>query len=1737
METKLLPGGLARAGAAVVTLILYAAAALAGPLNPGFEADNIGQPPAQPWQWEAADAAVVVGSEGAAQFPVYADEGITINPYLGEKMVRLGTPKQISESQDNGLNRVYQTFPSTSETLSFSFYALSYDHRGDDRIVIDVTDQLGNSLGPFGVQEKNQADLTIWNPPRGAPESCSSTPCELTIDVGKRKDFLNTGWLIVEITGLPTDGSMITLSIGIQPDNNQALGTWGYVDNTNTPPEALFSCTPNSENGNINAEGDLTFCDARDSNDPDGDEITYRWTASGGGLDETLSFDGPPIAAFAFPNGQSSASVFLTVTDTAGAQSQEASTTLQVSDAPPLVNAVNVIGIDGQMVEVFCRFADPGADDTHNMAVDIPDLSISEDIELFEENTAPFSSGYGSVMVGPVAKADAPYSGTCTVYTSNESVSGSDAFTIDVLTESEIAALEDNDVSDVTGAGSGVPAPAKAADTSYVMRIDNEFDSADVVQITRADTLPLKFGDTIAVTIKGIAEADLDGALLIATQDSTVSSPLQGVTWKTAPLQGIPLQGVPLQGVPLQGVPLQGVPLQGVPVEETTLLATAFSTVPLQGVPVVDIALLSLPLQGVPLESSPLQGITVDGNPLTFSQLPTQGVALGFNNDSISSLHIGLTEAGGPNLGAIAAEPVQPVAIGANFANQDEQLLYTVGPGVTNVFFALFPHQGPTEDNATTNARIEVWERLDRSSLPAALCEGSNLVATPSTSTESLVVDGEAMGVGLASANTLVVTDFDRALALEFDGDVAAANAFFSAMNDLYFKHPKVNAHVVNMRGDLYHTTGADSEPCNTQAQNDLAEGIREEIRALIGDSPNTPTVVEAPNAPQLKDILFLFGYDTQGPFYTLDQTVVGNEATYGLDLGVRFNTPLRAMIEGNNVTDACHGDFTPQSLAGAPLCIEDIPVARWTGDPAVILQEAGSFSAANGILLRDLTFPGNNDTDDALSCLAMGYDFFSISTILSQRATSGLTNSSRCITTSDDFADCLTEEWNGDRAREQYLGACDGCDVADLNIFNAHANYNVFAPPFEYRTGDFKNMLTVDQITDQLLGRGTISLGCHYALPVPKSYAWRGDLLFPSTETFSSKPGLTIGNTGFGVGDSDLYTLMSEGVMTETIKNWAAGLPVGAAVRQGKIDYALTREPFGVQDADAIMIWRIDGPPQWQLAETGFAAAATLPDPDGLFCTADGTASFNLLGLGGGLSPSYQIERCSLTDVISGEPLGEYWRYDGDAQGDLVLPMQPTQSPIAGRLVGGSTPHIKGVVIRDGTFVDHAPAGEIDPVFLRYQTDFTTSAQEAQPCVRTLQPVQLGSVKTLDTREGPLQAVNIQGGQFECRGYASIPDPNEEDGFREVTQGLMRIYDSADLELTGAVDPTNASLELDFVPPSFQQVDLSVDPAGQNVIATLSATDDNGIAEYAAAVFFSNVNGGPGYVQTFSTNDAGTPALPLQGPQTLVLPADTDPNDDIELLYGFYAVAMDGTVASRFNKGRKIRPIGVRIVSVFLDLTNPTELVVEIDDFDLLVSPFITIEINGDVVDLIALDPADVTVNADGTATYTTDLDLTTFADGVTITVTVEDREGAFGTATRALFACLDPIDLDSSLANFDFVSCNARVEDDSIVTVTLKTAGAITRDGQYRWLFPGLNNAQFKVWNKGKKRSSPPGVPLIDYGLVPGDDNAVFIQFDGAPLGVQQGILPTFIGETQDGVSGGAGQGFIDQIGPYPQ
>jgi len=117
-----------RAAAAVILPV--ALAAHADPANFGFETDAPGNPPSSWTVPVPAGAAVVVGTEGPAEFSVYGDFNTTVIPRYGERMFRAAIPRLGNESQNQGDNSISQDFVSATGVLALSLRLFSFEHRG-----------------------------------------------------------------------------------------------------------------------------------------------------------------------------------------------------------------------------------------------------------------------------------------------------------------------------------------------------------------------------------------------------------------------------------------------------------------------------------------------------------------------------------------------------------------------------------------------------------------------------------------------------------------------------------------------------------------------------------------------------------------------------------------------------------------------------------------------------------------------------------------------------------------------------------------------------------------------------------------------------------------------------------------------------------------------------------------------------------------------------------------------------------------------------------------------------------------------------------------------------------------------------------------------------------------------------------------------------------------------------------------------------------------------------------------------------------------------------------------------------------------------------------------------------------------------------------------------------------------------------------------------------------------------
>jgi alpha-tubulin suppressor-like RCC1 family protein len=256
---------LASVGAAV------AFAATAGVRNPGFEDGLAG------WTGSAgaADAAVVVGIEGPADFPVYASRGVTVTPRAGRSMLRLGTPRP-KGSQPKGVTTVSQTFTPTAPTMRLAVRVFSWEFRGSDAVVIDLIDAAGRPVGSCERprSEKPHSDTKSGLPfvvtmTDGTVRSHGKMPIEISPRSVLRNALMDTGWLVVDIRDLPV-GTPLTLSYSLRTPKDSSHPTWAYFDEVNDPPTAADVSFRTDKNKPLSVSAPGVLAGAVD---PDGDVL------------------------------------------------------------------------------------------------------------------------------------------------------------------------------------------------------------------------------------------------------------------------------------------------------------------------------------------------------------------------------------------------------------------------------------------------------------------------------------------------------------------------------------------------------------------------------------------------------------------------------------------------------------------------------------------------------------------------------------------------------------------------------------------------------------------------------------------------------------------------------------------------------------------------------------------------------------------------------------------------------------------------------------------------------------------------------------------------------------------------------------------------------------------------------------------------------------------------------------------------------------------------------------------------------------------------------------------------------------------------------------------------------------------------------------------------------------------------------------------------------------------------
>jgi hypothetical protein len=873
-------------GVAVATLASHQPDGLQ---NPGFEQGAIGSAPASWTVAAAVDRAVTTGVEGPAQFPVYQEKQITVTPFRGAQMLRLGTPKRLAESQPRGSNAVTQTFHSLNAELVLSARFFSFEHRGYDRFVISVVDPASPATR-FPVSDAVTGGPFSLPLPGVAPAVCSLTPCSLPVRMNKRGPLLDSGFRQIEISGLPADGRQLTVRYEVVSSSNTAHASWAYFDDVNRAPVARIAISP--PGGQL--EGDFVFFDCGGSSDPDGDALTCTWELTGATI-EPRTVTGP-YAVFNFPENDPTLQVTLTVSDGSAvvATSTAFATTgaLDVANAAPLVNALNAEVEQGRSVELVCRYLDFGVIDSHAVTLQVGGQTLATTATT--ENQQAYASGSVRATFDASGAQPGDLAGSCSVV-DDEGASSSDAFVVRVLESASGRAEPDNNSSEA--------APALAADWSYAFSLETPQD-VDVFELRLPDGSPLPSGAELELELAAGADYDLVVLSAVPGQTPFGSQPL-----KTAPFLNSPFLNSPFLNSPFLNSPF---------------LKSPFLNSPFLNSPFLNSPFLNSPFLNSPFLNSPFLN-----SPIGLDQIPLSQLAGAPDPNTVSGSDVSLDELGSFNLAGLEDEALVVKAISAQLGSATEQALVRVGAEETALYVAVVAHDGAFAA-APYALSVQASRPLDRALLLGQNCEGAPRV--PAGAATSAL---EVLHAGAGAPKTIGVIQRQRfQLAHELDdAEFAAWLASIAPALD----HPALAMRLVSVPSTDFDA--ADAAPCDVNAQNGAAAALKAALQAQLAAFPSAQAVV-------------LLGDQSVLPHYAeLDGTDVANERFYGGDALVREDTPLAATLAGGfNLTDAY---YTAPGLpfGGRTLWLETLPIGRLAKDPAGIAAELATFAAKDGVI------------------------------------------------------------------------------------------------------------------------------------------------------------------------------------------------------------------------------------------------------------------------------------------------------------------------------------------------------------------------------------------------------------------------------------------------------------------------------------------------------------------------------------------------------------------------------------------------------------------------------------------------------------------------------------------------------------------------------------------------------------------------------------------------------------------
>jgi CSLREA domain-containing protein len=494
----------------------------------------------------------------------------------------------------------------------------------------------------------------------------------------------------------------------------------------------------------------------------------------------------------------------------------------------------------------------------------------------------------------------------------------------------------------------------------------------------------------------------------------------------------------------------------------------------------------------------------------------------------------------------------------------------------------------------------------------------------------------------------------------------------------------------------LYQTW--DSNPCDPNAANAVANAIADEVDAIAAARPGVKYVVFG-------------GGDDQIPFFRLpDLSLIANESGFADQFGP--NEYRGSLAAGDLLSDDPYLDTQPVPASGQQLFPPNLAGGRLVETAQDIANAVTNFETA--------PTPGALKSSTGF---VSGYDFVADG---SQSVANNLTANGVSVRTLDNPLSA-TSSWGA----SAFLNAAfPSGGPSDINSWNGHYdNYRA-----QMANGD---IISTSDLPSGLNGGILFTMGCHAGFQTTDAVVGSAILDWPQYAA-QHDTGF-VGNTGYGLGDTDSVAF-SEQLMANFAGQLKGTSTLGNALMQAKQQYYLSRVAFSNYDEKALSEAELYGLPMYGIGHSpGSLAAPTVSQPDPVNGSSASTSpsqgslsSFPGSGVQSAAfaaTPSFGVEQTGAN--------GDYFTNAGQVQAPNYRPLQPYVSLPAAR--SGLVAH--GVVVDTLTSSDNTPftPDNVRPIL-------NSSADEPPPTFTDeAWPEKIPTLVSL----GSNQSLNLATGQF----------------------------------------------------------------------------------------------------------------------------------------------------------------------------------------------------------------------------------------------------------------------------------------------------------------------------------------------------------------------------------------------------